>query len=91
MRRRGPAEQRLWLGSGRYLGCGGSGHADADAHCDSDSDRHANCHRHRNSNSNANRYGATNAHAQIGANGKAASHTYPAALDFPVPKISSDR
>jgi subtilisin family serine protease len=36
----GPTKQRLWLGSSRYLRCGGRKHPNADAHCHSDSQSH---------------------------------------------------
>ena len=86
MRRRGSTKQRLWLGSGRYLCRGGRGNTNTDAYCYSDGDRHANCQPHRNS--IANGYAATNANAQVWANGKAASHASSQALDFALPRIS---
>ena len=42
MRSRWPSKQRLWLGTGRHLCCGGRRYTDADAHCYSNSDRDVN-------------------------------------------------
>ena len=80
MRSRGSSKQRLWLGSGRYLCCGGRGFTDADAHCYSDSDRHANGQPYCNSIGNC--HAATDANAQVGAIGKAAPHASAEAIEF---------
>ena len=82
MRYRGPSKQRLWLGSSRYLGCGGRRHTDADAHCYSDSDRHANGQPHCNINSHG--HAPPDANTEVGAISKAAAHASAAALDFAV-------
>ena len=76
MRNRGSSKQRLRLGSGRYLCCGGRRYTDADAYCYSHGDRHGN--------SDA----ATDADPEIGAITKTASHASAEALNFGLPKIS---
>jgi hypothetical protein len=88
MRRRWSSQQRLWMGTRRYLCRGRRGHTDADAHCYSDGDRHANCQPYRNGNG----YAATDPNAQVGANGKAASHASSQAIEiFASAKFSSDQ
>jgi hypothetical protein len=77
MRRRRPSKQRLWLGSGRYLCCGGR-LPDADTHGYSDCDRHAN----GNSISISNDHTPANANTQVGTVAKAASHTSAQALVY---------
>ena len=79
MRSRGPSKQRLWLGAGRYLCCGGRRYTDADAHC------HANCQSHRDS--IANSYAATDANTQSGAIGKAAPNASAEAIKFAEPRL----
>ena len=78
MRSRGPSKQRLWLGAGRHLCCGGRRYANPDAHCYSDSDRHANCHRNRIGNG----YAATDPNTQVGAIAKAAPDASAQAIEF---------
>jgi hypothetical protein len=77
MRSRRPSKQRLWLGSCRYLSCGGRRYTDADAYCYSDGDSQPHC------NSIGNGDAATHADSKIGADGKAASHAFAQALDSP--------
>jgi len=89
MRSRGPSKQRLWLGAGRYLCCGGRRHTDADANCYSDSDRYANCQPHCNSIGNG--YATTDANTQVGAIRKAAPDASAEAIDFSRRKTSGDR
>ena len=64
MRHRGPSKQRLWLGTGRHLCCGGRRYTDADADSHGDSDRHANSH------GDGDRHGDSNRHADRHANGQ---------------------
>ena len=87
MRRRRPSEQRLRLGSGRYLCCGRRRYTDANCH--SDGDRHANGQPHCNSIGNGD--AAADANTEVGAIAKAASHAFAQALDFSLQEISSDR
>ena len=89
MRRRRPSEQRLRLGSGRYLCCGRRRYTDANANCYSDGDRYANSQPHCNSIGNGD--AATDANTEVGAIAKAASHAFAQALDFSLQEISSDR
>lgn len=85
MRSRGPSKQRLWLGTGRHLCCGGR-YTDADAHSHGDGDRHGDSDRHANGqphcNSIGNSYATTDANAQVGAIRKAAPHASAEAIEF---------
>jgi hypothetical protein len=67
------------LGSGGHSRCGRRWYTDANAH--SYSDTHADSDSHGNSIDNA--YAATNANAQGGAIGKAASNAAAQAVDLP--------
>jgi hypothetical protein len=79
MRGGGSTKQRLWLGSGRYLCCGGRRYTDANAHRYSDTDRHANGQPYCNS--IANGHAATDANTPVWANGKTAPHASAAAIE----------
>ena len=88
MRQRGTAQQRLWLGSGRYLCCGRRRHTDADANCHSDSDRYANGQPHCNSIGNGD--AATDANTEVWVDTEASSHTAAQTIEiFATAKISS--
>ena len=78
MRRRGSAQQCLWLGPGRYFCCRGRRHTYADAHCycDGDRDSHSQCY--------CNRHAPTHANTTVGAIAQAAPHAVAQAVDFSI-------
>ena len=96
MRHRGPSKQRLWLGTGRHLCCGGRRYTDADANSHGDSDRHTHSHRHANShgdsdrhangqphcNSIGNSHATTDANTQSWAVSKATPHASAQTIEF---------
>ena len=99
MRHSRSAEQRLWLGPGRYLcGCerriantNAYSHADGNSDTNGNGNADSNPNREPHCNSIGNGYAATDDNAQVGAIGKAAPHASAQALDFSLPEISGDR